>query len=108
MSKMQRDKGGRGQREAKAVLESHGYHVSLLACGQKSEDLLAEYDTLTWSVEVKHHAKPDLAAFEAQARRQAKELGLPWMLMVRLPKRPHTFLVLTDGDEHIMRLREDV
>lgn len=104
MSKMQRDKGGRAQCEAKAVLESHGHHVSLLACGQKSEDLLTEYDGTTWSVEVKHHTCITFAEFEAQAKRQAAAMGLPWMLMVRLPNHPHTFVVTTADSVRIMRL----
>jgi Holliday junction resolvase len=108
MGKSQRAKGARGQREARAVLESHGYHVTQIACGIKSEDLLAEYDAVTWSVEVKWHKIADISAFEKQAREQAKRRSLPYLLLVRIPDRPHTFLALTDEDARVMCLREQV
>ena len=106
MGRSQRQKGARGQREARAVLESHGYHVTQIACGIKSEDLLAEYDGVTWSVEVKHCAVIDLARFERQAKEQAAERKMPWMLMVRLTGRPHHFLVLTAERSWVTGLRE--
>ena len=104
MSRTERAKGSRGQREAQAVLESHGYHVSPLACGHKVEDLIADYDGCMWSVEVKHHEVARWNAFIAQAKEQAKKRGLPWMLMVRIPSRPHTFVCVTADDERIMRM----
>lgn len=103
---MQRAKGSRGQREASAVLTSHGYHVSPLTCGAKVEDLIAEWDGSMWSVEVKYHARANWGEFMRQAKEQAHKTGMPWMLMVRIPERPHTFVVLTADDVRIMRLKE--
>ena len=106
--KPSRDKGGRGQREARAVLTSHGYYCEALTAGLASHDLTATYDGTTYAVEVKNCAAITLARHERQAREQGKKARLPWLLMERLDGYAHTFLTTgSDCEPHVMRLKED-
>ena len=108
MGRSQRDKGARGQSEAATVLRSHGYAVSQLTCGIKSEDIIAEYDGSMWAVEVKNCATINIRNMRRQAREQAKAKGLPWWLLVRLEGHPHTFLSERVDGVCILRLKEDL
>ncbi len=103
MSRTQRDKGNRGQREALDVLAERGYQIAETGTGRKCEDLFGcDPSGHPVSVEVKHHAHTRWDDFRAQARTQAKARKAAWLLMCRLPDHPYTFVVEGDGIEPVV------
>lgn len=85
MSKSQRDKGNRGHREAVQELLNRDWHVVETRGGKKSDDAIAiDPNGRTWSVEIKNQTSIRMKDFEKQAREQAKDRKLPWMLMVKI------------------------
>lgn len=82
--KYTRDKGRRGQTEAKNLLLDRDWTVADLSAGIDCEDLIAvDGDGKSWCVEVKNCAGI-LPAHLKQAREQAKRRKLPWMLMSKI------------------------
>ena len=79
-----RNKGRRGQQEAKRLLADRDWRVIEANSGEAEADMLA-IDTLgkTWLVEVKNCAAITTAHRE-QAMRQAKAKRLPWMLISKI------------------------
>jgi hypothetical protein len=98
MSRSQRNKGLRGQNEARDVLEEREYRVVETSAGRACEDLFC-LDPHGWpvSVEVPHHAHTRWDASRAQARAQAKVRGARWLLVRRVPGHSHAFVVKGDG-----------
>lgn len=94
MSRRERDKGARGQREALDLLAERGYTVVETNSGRASEDLFA-LDPVghAVAVEVKYHEATRWQDFRRQAREQARARRVSWLLMCRLPGHPHTFVV---------------
>lgn len=84
MSKASRDKGRKGQREARALLTSRDWSVAELNGGTKAEDFLvgAPYG-VTYACEVKNTVAIT-TAHRAQAQTQAKTRKLPWMLVSKI------------------------
>lgn len=77
------------------LLAERGWEVVELGPGRKTEDALCRDDRgrLT-SVEVKNHRTWDVCAFVRQAKEQARKRKCAWLLMVRLPNMPATFMVM--------------
>ena len=97
---MQRRKGRKAESEFKSVLQSRDWQVDDLTSGVKSEDLIATSPEGTrYSVEVKNHVSCAWTAFEKQAREQAKCRKLPWMLAVRIPGYPKTYVVMRSNEK---------
>lgn len=103
MSKSQRDKGRRGQTEAQKLLVEYGYAVDPITCGVKREDMIATSGGKSWCVEVKNHKLIDIMKFRRQAREQAKERKLPWMLMVKIPGSSYWLIERKNGTSRIWR-----
>lgn len=101
MSKMQREKGRKGQCSFKNLLLDKDWVVDSIACGLKNEDLVAYPPGYSegFSIEVKHHELIDLKKFLTQAKEQAKKQNRPWMLAIRLPLFPGRWLVLRKDEE---------
>lgn len=79
--KTTRNKGRRGETDAKNLLLDRDWIVHDLTAGLSSCDLIAtDRDGKTWSVEVKNTAAITPAQKE-QAKRQAMAQKLPWLLM---------------------------
>ena len=86
MAKSQRTKGARAQAAFADVLRSRNWVVDHLTSGRSNEDLIAtDPHDQQWSVEVKDHKIINLGAFLLQARCQASNRHLPWMLACHLP-----------------------
>ena len=100
MSGSQRAKGKRGESEAREFLRNRGYKVIPLRCGEKSEDILATLDGVTYAVEVKNCAIWNWARFRAQAMDNAEARGARWVLMMRVPFYK-AFVVLFQGDKRV-------
>lgn len=84
MSKASRDKGRRGQTAAEALLKDRDWTVDPLGAGLKREDMIAtDPGGVVWSVEVKN-CTVITQAHRKQAMDQARERGLPWMLMSKI------------------------
>lgn len=85
MSKAQRDKGRRGQLEARLLLQSRDWSVAELNAGTQAEDFWAcDLNAgKTYSVEVKNTVAIT-TAHRKQAQEQAKRAKLPWMLMSKI------------------------
>jgi len=98
MGKMQRNKGRRGQTEAFNLLRDRDWNVVETTSGQEVEDAVAiDPNGQAWSVEVKNTVAIQIRLFLAQARRQAKERKLPWMLMAKIDG-GFGWLVLRQGE----------
>ena len=94
MSRTERAKGARGQREALDVLTERGWQVVEANAGRATEDLFAvDPAGRPVAVEVKYQAALRWGAFRAQARAQAKARGAAWLLMCRVPEHPFVFVV---------------
>jgi Holliday junction resolvase-like predicted endonuclease len=79
-----RNKGRRGESKAIDLLTSRDYTiVADLTAGKASCDLLAEKCGITFAVEVKNREIINMAAFRAQARKQARGKQR-WMLLVKI------------------------
>lgn len=84
MSKSQRDKGRRGQREAADMLRSRDWSVAELNSGTVAEDFIAvDPSGRSYSVEVKNTVAIT-TAHRQQAMTQAKARKMPWMLVSRI------------------------
>lgn len=84
MSKSQRDKGRRGQREAADMLRSRDWSVAELNGGTVAEDFIAvDPNGKSYSVEVKNTVAIT-TAHRHQAMRQAQARKLPWMLLSKI------------------------
>lgn len=88
-----RDKGCRGEAEARAVLGEHDFAVIEQPRGRATCDCIAHKDGTMYAVEVKYAEAITLAKWRKQAREQGKALKMPWLLMVRLPGHPRKFYV---------------
>lgn len=88
-----RDRGKRGEAEAKAVLAEHGYDIIDQPCGKAVEDIIAIKDGVLTSVEVKNCEGITPTKFRKQAKEQAKRRKAHWLLLVRWPGHPYTFAV---------------
>jgi Holliday junction resolvase-like predicted endonuclease len=79
-----RNKGRKGQREARLLLESRDYMVVELNSGTAVEDMLMiDLDGVTWAVEVKN-TKSITVEQRKQAMEQAKNRKARWMLMSKI------------------------
>lgn len=84
MSKASRDKGRKGQREARALLTSRDWSVAELNGGTSVEDFIAvSPDGMSYACEVKNTVAIT-TAHRAQAMAQAKARKLPWMLVSKI------------------------
>jgi hypothetical protein len=85
MSKAQRDKGRRGQLEARHMLQSRDWSVAELNGGTSAEDFVAcdMAEGKTYSVEVKNTVAITVA-HRKQAQAQGKTRRLPWMLLSKI------------------------
>lgn len=85
MSKAQRDKGRRGQLEARELLQSRDWSVAELNSGTAMEDFWAcdLANGKTYSIEVKNTVAITTAHRE-QAQTQAAKAKLPWLLMSKI------------------------
>lgn len=84
MAKASRDKGRKGQREAKNVLQDRDFNVIETNSGTSVEDFVAiDPDGKAWAVEVKNTVSIT-TAHRAQAMTQAKARRLPWMLLSKI------------------------
>lgn len=85
MSAAQRNKGRRGQLDARNLLTSRDYSVAELNSGSAAEDFWACDLTTgkTFSVEVKNTVSIT-TAHRKQAMAQAAKAKLPWMLLSRI------------------------
>lgn len=85
MSAAQRNKGRRGQLEARDLLTSRDWSVAELNSGTASEDFWAcDLSTgKTYSVEVKNTVSIT-TAHRKQAMTQAARAKLPWMLLSKI------------------------
>jgi hypothetical protein len=89
--KASRDRGKRGEREAKLLLGDRDWLVDDLTDGVDCADFLALHPNgKTYSVEVKACRIINVPAFKAQAKRQAGKR--PWLLMAKLDG-SHAWLV---------------
>jgi hypothetical protein len=81
------------------MLTGRDWEIIETSSGMKVEDIVAhDPNGNRWSVEVKHHRLINLEVFMAQAKEQAKKRNISWMLAVRLPRYPGTWLVLREGE----------
>ena len=84
MSKAARDKGRRGQREARNLLTGRDWSCAELNAGTAVEDLIAVDPTgQSWSVEIKNTVSI-MVAHRKQAIAQATARRLPWMLLSKI------------------------
>lgn len=83
MGKLSRDKGRRGERTAKLLLQDRDYEILAdTTAGLSTDDLLVQKDGHIYSVEVKNNKLIDIPKFTAQARQNAKKR--PWMLLCKI------------------------
>ena len=83
-----RNKGRRGQREAKLLLAERDWRFVEVNAGEADADILAiDQKGRTWCVEVKNTAAIT-TAHRAQAMKQAQAKRLPWMLMSKVAGTP--------------------
>ena len=83
-----RNKGRRGQCEAKNLLSEHDWVVNELNAGEQAADLIAvDPDGRAWMVEVKNSAGI-LLAHRKQAMKQAGNKRMPWMLLSHIHGTP--------------------
>lgn len=74
-----------------------------ITAGIKSEDLIAESpEGKRYSVEVKNHKLVNIEAFLRQARWQATQRKLPWMLAVRIPRFKGAWLVMRKDERPVV------
>lgn len=100
MGKMQRDKGRRGQLEARLLLQDRDWHVAELNAGTSVADFWAtDPNGKTWSVEVKNAVSMNIRAWRKQAREQAGPL--PWMLVCKIDG-TSSWLVLRQGERPVV------
>jgi hypothetical protein len=84
VSKAQRDKGRRGQAQAKELLSSRDWDVVETNAGISQEDFLAkDANGRYWCVEVKNTVSIT-EAHRKQAMEQAVKRKLPWMLVSKI------------------------
>jgi hypothetical protein len=103
MSRSQRVKGRRGQTEFAAVLQSRDWMVIPITCGVLAEDIVATSPQgKQYSVEVKWQKIIQIEAFTRQAREQANNRKLPWMLACRLQGHAGTWLVLRQDEAPVV------
>jgi hypothetical protein len=89
--KPSRDRGKRGEREAKRLLQDRDWITDDLHDGAACADILATNpDGRVYVVEVKNCKLVNLPAFKGQAKRQAGKR--PWLLMCKL-EGSHSWLV---------------
>lgn len=93
MSASSRDKGNRGEVEARALLAERDYEIIETSRGRSVEDIIAEKHGRRISVEVKNTAALTIGAFRKQAKEQARKRKCAWMLMWRIEGYPRTFYV---------------
>ena len=85
MSKMQRNKGRRGQTAAANLLKDRDWEIIETSAGMKVEDIVAtDPQGKRWSIEVKNHKHIKVEEFRKQAIEQAKKRNIDWMLMVKI------------------------
>lgn len=86
MGSQSRDKGRRGEREAKAMLADRGYTILAdTSAGLSTDDLVVmDQAGKVYSVEVKNTKLINLPVFLAQARGNAKKNA--WMLLCKLDR----------------------
>lgn len=99
MSRSQRDKGKRGESDARLVLQERDYEVIPMRCGEKSEDIIAKKDGVTYSVEVKHQVSIHPKRFRGQAINQCRPHHR-WMVMAHVDGYK-AFVVLFQGDRRV-------
>jgi hypothetical protein len=105
--KASRDKGKKGQREFKKLLDYRGWTYMESRAGAKEEDVLAiSPEGVIYSVEVKNTLAMDQGAHVKQAQRQAAERGKKarWMVAWAVDGLADTFVVRTQGAVDIWRL----
>lgn len=108
MSKSQRDKGRRGQLEARHMLQSRDWSVAELIGGSAAEDFVAcDLNAgKTYSVEVKNTVAITVA-HRKQAMEQAKRRRLPWMLLSKVAG-TSSWLVQREGERPVVWSTEAV
>jgi len=100
MSKMQRQKGRRGQLEARHLLTERDWQVHELNAGTSVADFVAISPTgTTYSVEVKNAVSMNIRAWRRQAVAQAGKL--PWMLLCKIDGTA-SWLVLRKGERAVI------
>ena len=94
--KATRNKGRKGEREAKALLLDRDYAILAdTTAGLETDDLVVQGpDGTVYSVEVKNTKQIDIPSFRTQAIKNAKKT--PWMLLCRID-REGCWLVLRRG-----------
>lgn len=85
MSAASRNKGRKGQQEARALLTARDWSVAELNAGTEAEDFWAcdLNNGKTYSVEVKNTVSIT-TAHRKQAQTQADKARLPWMLVSKI------------------------
>ena len=79
-----RNKGKRGEREAKALLAFRDFVVHDLENGQENEDMLAtDCNGIVWSVEIKNTMNI-MIGHRRQAKKQADKSKKRWLLMNKI------------------------
>lgn len=86
MSKASRDKGKRGEREAREILGDRDWTIlANTADGIEVEDIIASDPAgQVFSVEVKNTKQIDITAVLKQARNNAAKKKLPWLIMCKI------------------------
>lgn len=103
MARSQRTKGRRGQAEFASVLQERDWTVIPITGGVMAEDIVATSPQgKQYSVEVKWQKLIQLEAFERQAREQAKQRKLPWMLACRLQGHAGAWLVFRQDEQPVV------
>lgn len=101
MSKASRDKGRRGQQQARELLQSRDWRPIELNSGQAVEDFIAiDTQGVTWSVEVKNTVAITVE-HRKQAMRQAESNRLPWMLVSHIAG-TSSWLVQRKGEKPVV------
>lgn len=86
MGKSSRNKGKKGNREAKNLLLERDWTILAdTSDGISTEDLIAksQYGTV-YSVEVKNRKLINMLDFRKQASASAKKTKLPWMILAKI------------------------
>lgn len=101
MAKASRDKGRRGQQQARELLTSRDWRCVEVNSGTAVEDFIAiDPQGVTWSVEVKNTVAITVE-HRKQAMRQAEANRLPWMLLSHIAG-TSSWLVQRKGEKPVV------
>jgi len=108
MGKPSRDKGKRGQREFKLLLQEQDWTIMESRAGAEEEDFLGiSPDGKVYSIEVKNCVCIDQRKFRAQAKKQADaRKNTKWLLACAIDGFKNTFLIITSDKCTIWRSKD--